>query len=463
MSVFHESHPIAGIRPAPYNPRHIDEGAIMALRESLRTLGVVRPIVVTQSGVTLAGHQRSKAMLAEGITHGPAYLLPDLSTAEEIRFNQLHNGSDLEVCGSPMSVPAGASGFEELGPDAITGVYTSGNASRLQEICRLLTLHGPFGGCVATDDGEILVGAIYAHACRVTGRPALVCRVPTEKRADVLRCFGRGYGEYSYEHLPKTTWAQSLVQMKRLRSDEKGKSRTYELQVIPRLRPGMRVLDFGAGQFDYVDSLRANGVDIRGVEFYRREGGKLAIGQVQRDIDGLCRDLRSRGRYDMVVADSILNSVDSNQAEQDVLLCLSALCKVGGTVVFSGRSREFVDYKEQGLKSAGDTHKRYINFIDRDGASAMYADGVWRYQRFHTVEQVVALARFHGHGNAFNSNGKSLVGHRTQSGWCVVNTNEREYPKAELEAALSREFDLPLPGGRSYGRSLDILASWGST
>jgi hypothetical protein len=42
----------------------------------------------------------------------------------------------------------------------------------------------------------------------------------------------------------------------------KGKSRTYENLVIARLAPGMRILDFGVGQMDYVKRLRGQGVNI---------------------------------------------------------------------------------------------------------------------------------------------------------------------------------------------------------
>src|SRR2546428_12201254 len=83
----------------------------------------------------------------------------------------------------------------------------------------------------------------------------------------------------------------------------KGKSRTYENLVRPLLRPGIRVLDLGAGQMDYMKRLRGEGVAIMGIEFYLRAGHYLNTPQVHRDIDALCQELRQRGRFDLVICD----------------------------------------------------------------------------------------------------------------------------------------------------------------
>ena len=56
-------------------------------------------------------------------------------------------------------------------------------------------------------------------------------------------------------------------------------------------------------------------------------------------IDTLVDDLKTRGRYDYVICDSVLNSVDSVEAEWSVLTVLKGLCKAGGSIFFSGRSR----------------------------------------------------------------------------------------------------------------------------
>ena len=232
--------------------------------------------------------------------------------------------------------------------------------------------------------------------------------------------------------------------------------------MLPLLAPGMRVLDFGAGQMDYVRRLQAtrhrHGADVIGVEFYYRTGRRLDVAQVQRDISALCRALETRGRFDLVVCDSVLNSVDSLQAEADVLTCLAALCRPGGTVVFSGRSREAVQYKEERQTTNTDPDTRYVHFLDADGFSAMYANGVWRYQKFHDLPGVSALARDHFGDDfrVFTSEGTPAKAPLRDSGWGVVARNRRDRPAEDCLPALAREFDLPLPGGKSIGRADDI-------
>jgi len=47
--VFYLDYPIAALKPAPYNPRKIDEQAFLALEHSIKTLGMVKPIIFLAS------------------------------------------------------------------------------------------------------------------------------------------------------------------------------------------------------------------------------------------------------------------------------------------------------------------------------------------------------------------------------------------------------------------------------
>jgi len=470
--MFEPAYPLSELRPASYNPRQIGADALTELCASLRTLGLVKPIIVTCEGTLVAGHQRTKGMKELGFTHCPAFVLAPVNLTDEIRFNQLHNASDLDAGDARVSIPPQTTtGFVTVPPDAITApTLRVKNAAKKSEILRLLSKYGAWGSCVATPDGEVLVSGLYALCCKILGRPCLVYVVPEEKRSAVLRYFGQPYGQFHYEHLPKTTWAQSLAQMMRIRDTDKvnksgrtrGSSRTYENLVIPLLRPGLRVLDFGAGQMDYVKRLRGQGVDIIGIEFYLRAGRHLNTPQVHRDIDALCQSLAQKGLFDLVVCDSVLNSVDSLQAESDVLTCLAALCRTGGTVVFSGRSRWHVQHKETSHTINTDPDTRYVHFIDQDGFSGMYASGVWRYQKFHDLPEIARLTESHiGREYAvYDSEGRQVQDIVKTAGWGVVATMTGFLTQEERESALGREFDLPLPGGKSFQRGGDIVAAY---
>ncbi|KAH3304628.1 hypothetical protein KXW17_002512, partial [Aspergillus fumigatus] len=62
---------------------------------------------------------------------------------------------------------------------------------------------------------------------------------------------------------------------------------------------------------------------------FRRKGAGNTLDRTatNRMIDTLVDDLKTRGRYDYVICDSVLNSVASVEAEWSVLTVLKGLCK----------------------------------------------------------------------------------------------------------------------------------------
>jgi ParB family chromosome partitioning protein len=467
--MFHQNFPLSELRPAPYNPRQIGPEAIEQLRASLKTLGPVKAVIARDDRTIVAGHQRSKNMIAVGITHAPVYLLRDISDADEVRFNQIHNSADIEIGGCRLRIKTPLTlGWHVVQPNDIEVISKSNKASQLSEICKLLTKFGEWGNCVADPAGRVLASPLYALACHNLRKPLRVCVLPQNKGVSVLRYLGQQYGEFSYSHLPEQMWAQTFAQMKRLRregaTERPGTSRLYSRIVIPRIKPGMRILDFGAGQMDYVKKLKAAGHNIMGLEFYLRKQGsdELNVGLVQRHITQLCKELRNNGPFDMVVCDSVLNSVTSVEAENAVLGTLNALCKPGGLIAFSGRSRSFSDrLTQKRMVSTGKT--RDVWFLDQNGITAMYQRGIWLYQKFHTLAQVRDLAnRFIGPDFEVVDYDGPLKGELKASSWGVVGTKAIDLPTEVAESALRFEFNLPLPEGERYGRGQDIVDAWQS-
>jgi ParB family chromosome partitioning protein len=243
--------------------------------------------------------------------------------------------------------------------------------------------------------------------------------------------------------------------MFRLRENEDGgeglKSSLYENYVIPDLRRGWRILDFGAGQCDYARTLRKAGYATFPVEFFFRKGKNIDVSTVHTMIDMIARDIRKNGLFDAVVCDSVLNSVDTVEAEQDVLTCINALCRPGGRIYFSGRRQEFNE--ENARSTLRRDRRRYIEFLDEDGFSAMFREGNWFYQKFHSRKQAEALAlRYIGPDSHYGS--------IRASGWQIAGTKSVELPESQVAASLMREFNLPLPGGRTVGRGDQMLAAW---
>lgn len=430
--MFEERHPISKLRPAAYNPRRISPEEFAKLRESMRALGAVKPVIVSE-GTIIAGHQRTKAMTAEGFETTPVHLLGPVSLTEEIRFNQIHNGSDLDETDElGVTIPALPTGWHVLRPSQVTiRNPLARGAIRRKEMLRLLAKHGPWGGAVALDNGRVISSGDYAACCVQLGVPLHIRAIPADMETLARSFLSASYGVYSYDHLPRTTWAQALAQMNRLNGGglRELRSRTYEHAVLPNVTKRERILDFGAGKLAYVKRLAAAGYQIRGLEFYLQRDGKIAHGEVQRHIDRVLEDLRSLGTYDVVVCDSVLNSVDSVQAEEAVMLTLSALCRRGGKVIFSGRSLDSELVRLNNRKCVEKTHtRRQVNFLDGERISAIFSRGVWRYQKFHAIEHIRELAeRLIGSRYEIrDSDGREITkGPIQTTGWSVVAVNER--------------------------------------
>src|SRR4051812_1397231 len=63
---------LADLKPAPYNPRRISKEAMDGLTVSLKEFGLLQDIVMNKrTGHIVGGHQRWRAMQAEGVTEAP--------------------------------------------------------------------------------------------------------------------------------------------------------------------------------------------------------------------------------------------------------------------------------------------------------------------------------------------------------------------------------------------------------
>lgn len=451
---FIAAYPLDRIKPAAYNPRRIKPENFAELVTSIQQLGVIKPVIINSADTTVAGHQRSKACRAAGLTHVPVVKVGEVGVEDEVRFNQLHNGTDfdsgLENC---HVTPGQQVGYALVPAAAVRANYEAPGAPIRKETATLLTKYGNWGGCVADLAGQVLTGAAYAMACKLIQMPVRVYYVPWAHAPLVREIFRKQYGEFSYDHLPRHTYVQSFAQMFRLRDGEgkAGKranlSTTYEELLLPNLKPGERVLDFGCGQADYVKRLRGRGIAIHGIEFFHRQGHDLAIPAIYAMIDDVMQDLTRHGLYDVVISDYVLNSVNSLQAESDVLTCLSAFCKPGGKVYFSGRTH---DSAVEGVQKAKVDMRaqRRVYFLDDDGFTALFQHGNWFFQRFHTEALAADLAR-RFFSQQFHLNYKKGM-------FQVATRKDFELPLAQRQASIEREFNLIWPGGRTVNRHREM-------
>ncbi|MFA6244716.1 MAG: ParB N-terminal domain-containing protein, partial [Candidatus Hydrogenedentales bacterium] len=201
------AYPTQGLKPASYNPRAISEECLAVLQDSIRTLGFVKPVIVTTGNTLIAGHQRTKAASALGIEHVPAVILDGrVEIQDEIRFNQLHNGTDLDAIDQPVCITSHLGlGYSEVEPSAITVGGKARGATARSSIAQLVLKYGPWGCAVVSQDGEVLSSPQYALACKSLSIPCRVYVIENSLKAYAKEAFSRDYGRFSYDHIDRST------------------------------------------------------------------------------------------------------------------------------------------------------------------------------------------------------------------------------------------------------------------
>jgi len=444
------------LRPAPYNPRVIDARACASLRQSIRRIGVVKPIIARDTGTVIAGHQRLRQLNTLGRTLGPVYFAAGLTTTDEVRFNQLHNLTE-DVAGLWATVPADdrMGVFVDVPADQIAGSFRGPDAVTRATIGDLICRYGPWGCAVATRDGRVVDGINYALTCAVMGIPCRTIRVPDY----AARWLHRDYGVF---HFPDhgETWRQSACQRPRLRKHGKRvcRSQLYESHVLPHLTRDERLIDFGAGQADYARALVDQGHPVCWVEFFPLDGTRLDRQTAHSWCRHALRDWVAHGPWDVVICDSVLNSVDSVTAERDVMITLNALCRPGGRVHISGRPRERLTAIRRNTAQANLKQYYHSGSLDDSGRLALYrgdlddAPTAWTFQKFHSAAEARCLAEtFIGPVQRFT---------RTSTGWQLTATKTMCLVPDDVQAALRREFNLPWPGGERVGLADEAIQAW---
>lgn len=452
--MLHLNYDITKLRGAEYNPRFIGDSDLARLAESIKELGLVKPLIV-RGDLLVAGHQRTKALQRLGVTNAAVYALPCETTVyDEIRFNQLHNGTDFDS-GDERCVITGLNnqlGFTQVSPERISGNRRAKMAYVRKNIAELILKYGGWGGCVATQSGEVIHCAQYALASLSVRSRLTVFVIRDEDREKYRQFLNKKYGVFEYDHLEKTTYIQTYAQMNRLRNQGNIRSELYDNFVIPTARKAERGIDFGSGQGDYARLMRGWGYNLNDLELFRRKGGfnTLDTHATNEMIDKLVADISTHGRYDYVICDSVLNSVDSLKAETAVLQFVKALCKPGGSIYLSGRSREYGD-KVMEMSVAASRQSRLV-FLDDNGFSAQYRKGHWFYQKFHSKADVRQACKDYGF--------KITAQDFDTEGWHLMAKNDASLSWDAVKSAIEFEFELPLPAGGKIGRSADVLRAF---
>jgi ParB family chromosome partitioning protein len=462
---------IAKLNPADYNPRCLSPEALAELTESIRKLGVIKPVIIrAEDYKLLAGHQRTKASAGMGRTTIPAFVLSGVNSSDEVRFNQLHNFCECEINERApiIKIHSGLQQGYQLVKNSAIEIISSGEKNQfVNELSKMILRYGQFANALADTNGNIFVSSVYAKAVKMLGMDLLVYCIPDELIGTAKYYFGREYGEFEYSHIEKKTYIQSLAQKYRLRTNSKGEeskrthSTLYEKVVMPNITKEMTILDFGSGQRDYAKMLDKKGYCVHTIEFFLRKPGSDVIwtDEIRRDFLRIKKHLETKGQYDAVVCDSVLNSVNSIEDEKAVLICLSALCKPGGLVFYSGIPKLF-KVKTTDRKNSADARGSGL-FLDKNGFTGNYRYGEWYFQKYHNREDVQKLNGLYiGSTHQIYDAGTPSVGELQKSSWQVKAVNGKPNTPESTLWALNHEFSLPLPNGRKWDLNHGILEAY---
>lgn len=450
----------ADIKPASYNPRKITEGAFEELQGSLKTLGFILPIIVNRDNMTIvAGHQRTKAAMAVGIEKAPVYFISGVDIESEILFNQVHNGVELEpavlsICKNPRAagefyndIPA--SDFE----------IKDANASIVKDICRLIVKHGD-ALCAIVCGDEVVFGNNYIKAAATLGYPIHCYFLETGKRAIFDYYFKKDYGVFNYDHIERADFMQGRAQPPRHKGIDW--SVLYR-EVVPHLekedRRKVKILDFGCGKAMFINKLRRE-LGYRyaiGLEFFNHNIKGISIAKGHEMIDAFISYIKENGIhdggvFDYTICDAVLNSVNTQAAEDAVLTCLNLFTKMGGKVFVSGRSKE-VAMKQYGAKRNTVDCTTTVQFFDENGLTAFMQEGQWFFQKFLTKDQVQAMFGRFGF--------EPFMQYQKSGYWGWGAYKVRELSRQEYIDAINLEFNLNLPNNQSYNRQGDVLPLFG--
>lgn len=445
---------IIDIKPAQYNPRKITEESFTELQGSLKTLGFLLPIIVNNDNMTIvAGHQRTKACKVVGIEMVPVYFVSKVTLQAEIMFNQVHNGieNEPETLGTILDESLKLGFHEEV--DAKNFNIPESLATNVKDTCRLLMDYGnPL--CAIVCGKTVVFGNNYIRACQLLNMPCNINIIDESKRMMFDYYFKQQYGYFSYDHIERADYVQGLAQMLNKKFNN---SRIYQVAlpfIMAENNKDLHIFDFGCGKAFSITHMKTV-LGFRhsvGLEFFNHNNKGISVEKGQSMIDGLIKHVERYGLFDYVICDSVLNSVNSQKAEDSVIACLLLFCKPGGSIFFCGRSIESAnDMCSQKSNTRNDVFTK--KFLDKDGLTSYMREGQWYFQKFHTREAVDAICKRFGL-DVFTSLNDNRM-------WQIGAKKVKELPDEQYMAAIDFEFNMRLPNNQRYGRHNDIRKLFG--
>jgi hypothetical protein len=447
MLDFVERVPIDDITGSEYNPRIITQESLVALQQSIRRFGMVKPLIVNASNnVITAGHQRKKAAEAIGLKHLPCIKITSPNLQDEVQFNLMHNS--IETSGTVVRLAEFKVGAYNYCP--VTKIKIDSEPQNVlicSEITKLMSRYGEWGSVVTDGDGNIILNTEYAYCAKKLGYGVLSYSIPNEDVEEFLAVMGVEYGKYCFDDMGVKTYHQFLAQPKRMSTDGRAAftSTLYEEYLIPRLQKSDAVIDVGAGRMAYVKILKSKGYNMHAYEpsLMVKGANKLDMKGIIANILNAEKQVKTRGAFDWCVLDAVINSVINDDFEKAVLTLCNAALKSTGTLVTCTRNvaENRNAYKQKKLSvgaSAG------LWPLDDKGYTLSVGHGIAFKQKFHTRESFVKLL-----DNYFE---EVIVYSCTASYIFCACSQPKQLPVEVYEEYLEKELNIEYPNGFKHNK-----------
>ena len=448
---FIDNYPVNELKAADYNPRKINKSSLQKLKESITKFGIVKPIIINgENGILTAGHQRTKALKDLNIKFVPVIKLEGIEKSDEIMFNLFHNSIETNfsnvILNNIENLPFGYSFVESKNICFDKNL----NPVVVKEIGKLIIKYGIWGSVVCDENGNVIINSEYAIACKLLNKPLLVYKMSDKLIKDFINYINVDYGKYYFDTLAVKDYNQTFCQMNRLAGEKGFKSSTYEKYVMSEINKNVRILDFGAGKCAYPLRLKKEGYNIFMYEpFIRKLGSNLIdIEQVINFIDEIKKDIDRDGLYDIVILDSVLNSITSMKMLHNVLLSCNALMKNDATLILGTRSKGKIVSTLSGKHSTD--LKRDIEFLDNNNFSVTFRNGVWTKQRFSTKEDL------HKELNKYFEE-VTILGNEKKSNIYAICKKPIRYPIKDYKKVLNIEFNMEYPNGFKHNKHKKLV------
>lgn len=445
------NYPVKKLVPADYNPRYIDRKAFKKLMDSISKFGIVKPIIVNgENNILTAVHQRTKAIQELNIEYVPVIKLKNILKSDEIMFNLFHNSIETNLSKvSLKNIKDLPNGYSFLQPQKIN-FDKNLNPVVVKEISKLIIRYDIWGSVICDEKGVVITNSEYAISCKLLNKPLLIYKMSKEHINEFKKYIEMDYGKYYFDTLNVKDYNQTFCQMSRLTGRKGLKSTTYEKYVMPLLNKTQRILDFGAGKCAYAQKLRDEGYKIFMYEPFLRVKGtnSLDLAGVIKNIDEIENDIKEYGLYDIIILDSVLNSITSPKMQHNVLLTCNALMKNDGMLILGTRSFGKILSTLEGKHSTD--LKRDIEFLDDNNFSVTFRNGVWTKQRFTTRENLYKkLTPYFENITTYGNEKKSNI--------YAICKKPIRYTIKDYKKVLNTEFNMQYPNDFKHNRHKKLV------